>query len=85
MENVTNRINQVMVLSENLKYVVLKQAIYREESYFVTARLTDDEEDVLDEFVVFKEVETNGQMGVQQVRDKELIELVCKYVGLLEE
>ena len=81
----TNRINQVMVLADNLKYVVMKQAQYKGESYFVAAKLTEDEEDVLEEFVVFKEVEYNGQVGVQEVTDTNLVKLICKYVGLLEE
>lgn len=77
-----NRINQIMVLSENLKYVIMKQATYKNDTYFVAARITDDEEDVLEEFVVFKEVSYNNQIGVQEVKDKELIKLICKYVGL---
>ena len=48
-------------------------------------RLTDDEEDVTDEIIVFQEVEHEGQKSVQKVKDPNLFSLVCKYVGVLEE
>ena len=80
-----NRINQVMELADGRKYVVIKQAIYKGNNYFVSMRLTDDEEDVTDEIIVFQEVEHEGQKSVQKVKDPNLLSLVCKYVGVLEE
>lgn len=79
-----NRINQVMELADGKKYVVVKQAIYKGNNYFVSMQLTDDEEDVLDEVVVFQEVEHEGKKSVQRVQNPDLFSLVCKYVGLLE-
>lgn len=80
-----NRINQVMELADGNKYVVMKQAFYKNENYYVTAKLTDDENDVLDEFLVFKQVKHDGQDCMLAVDDPSLVKLVCKYVGLLEE
>ena len=80
-----NRINQVMELADGRKYVVIKQAIYKGNNYFVSMRLTDDEEDVLDEIVVFQEVEYEGQKSVQKVKDPNLFSVICKYVGVLDE
>ena len=80
-----NRINQVMELADGRKYVVIKQAIYKGNNYFVSMRLTDDEEDVTDEIIVFQEVEHEGQKSVQKVKDPNLFSLICKYVGVLEE
>ncbi len=80
-----NRINQVMELADGRKYVVIKQAIYKGNNYFVSMRLTDDEEDVLDEIVVFQEVEHEGQKSVQKVKDPNLFSVICKYVGVLDE
>ena len=80
-----NRINQVMELADGRKYVVIKQAIYKGNNYFVSMRLTDDEEDVADEIIVFQEVEHEGQKSVQKVTDPNLFSLVCKYVGVLDE
>ena len=79
-----NRINQVMELENGHKYVVIKQAIYKGHNYFVSAKLTDDEEDVLDEYVIFEEVDYNGTKSVLEVKDPDLFKLVAKYVGLLD-
>ena len=79
-----NRIHQVMELENGKKYVVIKQAIYKGHNYFVAARLTDDEEDVLEEFVMFEEVEQAGESAVLEVKDPNICKMVCKYVGLLD-
>ncbi len=80
-----NRINQVMELADGKKYIVIKQAIYKGDNYFVSMPLTDDEEDVTDEIIVFQEIEHEGKRSVQKVKDPNLFSLVCKYVGVLEE
>jgi len=80
-----NRINQVMELADGNKYVVMKQAFYKNENYYVTAKLTENEDDVLEEFLVFKQVNNNGQDCMLKVDDPSLVKLVCKYVGLLDE
>ena len=80
-----NRINQVMNLADGKKYVVIKQAIYKGTTYYVSMRLTDDEEDVIEELVVFEEVDFNNQKAVQKVEDQNILKLVLEYVGLLNE
>ncbi len=80
-----NRINQVMELADGRKYIVVKQAIYKGNNYYVSMRLTENEEDVTDEIIVFQEIDNNGQKSVQKVTDPNLFSLVCKYVGLLDE
>lgn len=80
-----NRINQVMELADGKKYVVVKQAIYKGKTYYVSLRLTDDEENVMEELVVFEEVDFNNQKSVQKVKDQNILKLVLEYVGLLNE
>ena len=80
-----NRINQVMELADGKKYVVVKQAIYKFKTYYVCLRVTDDEENVLEELVVFEEVDYNNQKSVQKVKDQNILKLVLEYVGLLNE
>ena len=79
-----NRINKVMELENGKKYIVLKQAVYKNNNYFVSARLTDDEKDILEEYVIFEEVEYNGKKSVQKVTDSNLFKLIVKYVGLAD-
>ena len=80
-----NRINQVMELANGKKYVVIKQAIYKRNTYYVSLRLTDDEENVMEELVIFEEVEINGQKNMKKVKDYNLAKLIFEYVGLLNE
>ena len=79
-----NKINQVIELENGEKYVIIKQAVYRGHNYYVSAKLTDDEEDILEEYVIFEEVDYNGKKSVLEVKDVELYKLVAKYVGLLD-
>lgn len=80
-----NKIGQVMCLANGKKYVVMKQAVYKGNNYFVAALLTEDEEDVLDEIEFFQSIEVDGKESVQKVKDKNLIELISKHVGLESE
>ena len=79
-----NRINQLMCLADGRKYAIVKQAVYRGTNYFVAARVTEDEEDVLEEFEIFEEIENNGERSVQAVKDAKLVELIARHVGLYE-
>ena len=79
----TNRINQVMELANGKKYTVVKQAVYKGNTYYVSLRLTDDEENIMNELVVFQEVDYKGQKSVEKVADQKLLSLILEYVGLL--
>ena len=80
-----NRINQIMELANKEKYLVLKQAIYKEKNYYVALQVTDVEENITEKVVVFEQVNVNGQESVQKVSDPSIATLVCKYVGLVDE
>ncbi len=80
-----NRINQIMELANKEKYLVLKQAIYKEKTYYIAIQITDDEENITEKVVVFEQVDVDGQESVQKVSDPSLATLVCKYVGLVDE
>ncbi len=80
-----NRINQIMELANKEKYLVLKQAVYKEKNYYVALQVTADEENITDNIVVFEQVNINGQESVQKVSDPSIVTLVCKYVGLVDE
>lgn len=87
-----NRINKIMELVDGSKYIIMKQAIYKNENYYVAVRITEDETDVMDieeieseNLKIFHEVQYEGQLSVEEVTDPELFKLVVKYVGLEEE
>lgn len=74
-----NLINSILTLDNDEKYFVLNQAIYQNKNYYFLARVTEDEEEVLDEFKFAEEVEVNGERAIQLVQDEKIIELLAKY------
>lgn len=74
-----NLINNILTLDNDEKYIVLNQALYQNKNYFLVAKVTDDEEDVLDEFKLLEEIEINGEKALQLVNDKKVVELLTKY------
>ena len=87
-----NRINKIMELSDGSKYIIIKQAIYKNENYFVAVRVNDEEDDTVDienidedNVRVLHEISINGQASIEDVTDPDLFKLIIKYVGLEEE
>ena len=74
-----NLINSILTLDNDEKYIVLNQALYQNKNYFLVAKLTEDEEDVLEEFKLLEETEVNGEKALQLVKDEKVIDLLAKY------
>lgn len=74
-----NLINNILTLDNDEKYIVLNQALYQNKNYFLVAKVTDEEDDVLDEFKLLEEIEINGEKALQLVNDVKVIELLTKY------
>jgi len=79
-----NLINSILVLENDEKYVVLNQAIYKEKNYYLVAKLTSDEQDVTGDLKVIEELEQDGKTGVKLVTDKDMIQLLTKYLAPAE-
>lgn len=80
-----NLINHILTLDNNEKYMILNQAIYQKKNYFLAVKVTDDEEDVLDEIRLLEEIDINGEKAVAVVQDEKVIELLTKYFEPKEE
>jgi hypothetical protein len=76
MENI---INHILTLDNDQKYMVLNQAIYQNKNYFLVVKVTENEEEVLDEFKLLEETEVNGEKAVMVVKDEKIIQLLTKY------
>ena len=76
-----NRINNILELTNNEKYVVINQAIYKGTNFFLVARLTDDEKDLTGDIKIVEEKLKDGILGIELVKDVKLIELLTKYLG----
>lgn len=78
MENLTN---QILDLANGKKYFVLRQAVYKGNTYFLAAGVTDDEEDFTNDFVFLQKVEDNG-LKVKKVTDQAVIEVLAKNIKI---
>lgn len=76
-----NRINSILELANNEKYVVVNQAIYKGQNYLLLARITDDEQDVQGDLLIVEEKTQDGVLGVELVKDERMIELLTKYLA----
>lgn len=74
-----NLINSILTLDNDEKYMVLNQALYQNKNYFLVAKVTEDEEEVLEEFKLLEETDLNGQKALQLVTDEQIIDLLAKY------
>ncbi len=78
MENLTN---QVLALANGKKFFVLRQAVYKGTTYFLSAELTEDEEDFTNTFVFLQKVGDEG-LKVKKVTDQSIIEVLAKNIKL---
>ncbi len=75
-----NRINSVIEIANGEKYVVVNQAIYKNQNYLLLARISEDEKEVLGEVKVALEMLKDGVLGLELVKDPKLVELLTKYL-----
>lgn len=76
-----NRINSILELANNEKYVVINQAVYKGTNYFLIARISDDEKDLTGDIKIVEEKLKDGVLGIELVKDVKLLELLTKYLG----
>lgn len=79
MENLTN---QVLTLANGKGYLVLRQAAYKGNVYYLGAEVTPDGEDFTNEFVFFQRTEKDGKFNVKKVNDKEVLNILAKNIKL---
>lgn len=75
-----NRINSVIEIANGEKYVVVNQAIYKNQNYLLLARISEYEKEVLGEVKVALEMLKDGVLGLELVKDPKLVELLTKYL-----
>ena len=80
-----SKINKVLELANGSKYYVINQAIYKGNNYYFVVRVTDDKEDIVDEFRLLEEKKIDGQTLLSTVEDPEMIQLLGQYLEPKEE
>lgn len=75
-----NKINKIMHLKNGAKYLILNQAIYQGKNYYFAVRVSDDEEDIIDEFQMLSEEVRDGKMYISTVKDPDTLKLLVEYL-----
>lgn len=75
-----NRINKIIILENNKKYIVINQAIYKNQSYLLVNEINDAEDELLEEVLILKEEMVDGDLEVTEVTDNQLLDLLEKYL-----
>jgi len=78
MENFTN---QVLELANGKKYFVIRQAVYKGKTYFLSGELTEDEEDFTNNFIFLQKIGDDG-LKVKKVTDQNVIDVLAKNIKL---
>ena len=76
-----NRINKIIVLENDQKYIVVNQAVYKNESYLLLNKVSDDEKEIETDILIVKEInDEDGSIHVELVTDPKLLDLRAKYL-----
>lgn len=67
-----NRTGQVIELDNNEQYLVLRQAMYKKNTYYVVDKLSEDGETPLKQFTILEEFEENGETCVKIIEDPKI-------------
>lgn len=80
-----NRTNKIIKFNDEEKYFVLKQAVYKEKSYYMTVRVAPDGENFTNEFQVLQEDIKDGKSYFSRLTDTKVLNVLLKYLDAPEE
>lgn len=75
-----SKINKVVKLETGDKYVILKQAVYKNENYYIASKLGKDDKPIADELMFFHEIMFDDSLKFEEVDDTELIKYLYSYM-----
>ena len=78
-----NRINQIITTTDNSQYMILHQAIYNGENYYVCCGVEANEE-LNDVFYLLKETKENDKVYVELVEDEGMAKFILKHLNLVD-
>lgn len=80
-----NRTNKIIKFSDEEKYFVLKQAVYKGKSYYMTVKTTPDGENFTDEFQILQEDIRDEKSYFSRVKDEQTLSVLLKYLDAPED
>ena len=78
-----NRINQIITTEKGSKYMILHQAIYEGTNYYVCCGV-DTNNDLTENFSLFKEVKKGDQSSIEIVDDEKMAKFILQHLDLME-
>lgn len=78
-----NRINQIITTVDNNKYMILHQAIYNGQNYYVCCGV-DSNESLNEEFYLLEEIKDNDKVFVKAVEDENMAKFILKHLNLMD-
>ena len=78
-----NRINQIITTVDGSKYMILHQAIYEGQNYYVCCGV-EANDDLNETFYLFKEVKNNGTSSIEIVEDEAMAKFILEHLDLME-
>ena len=76
-----NKTNQVLELANNKEYVVLRQVVYKGDTYYVTSEIHNGGDDFDKNLTLLKETTEDGKTYVSIVRDPEIVKIVMDHIA----
>lgn len=74
-----NRTNQIIELNNNKKYLILRQVVYKNDTYYVTCEIFDND-DFKKELTILKETIEEKDYFVNIVNDKDVVNIILKNI-----
>ena len=76
-----NKTNQVLELANNKQYVVLRQVVYKGDTYYVTSEIYNDGDDFDKNLTLLKETVEDGSTYVNIVRNPEIVKVIMEHIA----
>ncbi len=75
-----NKTNKVIELANSKEYFVLRQIVYKNDTYYVTSEIFDEGEKFDEDLTVLKETVEDGKTYVNIVNDPDIIKTIMEHI-----
>jgi len=73
-----NKINKIITLDNEVKYMIVDQGNYNEKCYFLVSKL-DNENNLTDTFSIVEETIIDNEKLISSVKDEKLLKSLANY------
>lgn len=76
-----NRTNQVIELSNGQEYVILRQIVYKGDTYYVTTEIFEGGDKFDEKITILKETTKDGEIYTTVVTDPAIIKIIYTHIN----